>query len=186
MRKIALFVATAALAACSTGGSIVDSFDSRTNVGVCPPAGSIYQASRIVETDGGGIAYQNIEYTGEIVDVRLFCRYAGADPVEAEIEIDFAFGKGPLATSNSHDYTYWVAITRRSGKVLGKQYFSVRADFNDGPVAAAEELLQNIIIPRADDSVSAANFEVLVGFDLTEEQLAFNKEGRRFRLNAGQ
>ncbi|GAB5458744.1 MAG: hypothetical protein Hens3KO_17740 [Henriciella sp.] len=186
MRKIALFAATTILAACSTGGSLSDSFDSRTNVGVCPPAGSIYQAARIVEMEGEGIGFSNIQYTGEIVDVRLFCRYAGSDPVEAEIEIDFAFGQGPKATSDQHDYTYWVAVTRRSGKVLGKQYFTVRADFKDSPITAAEELLQDIVIPRADESVSAANFEVLVGFDLTEEQLAFNKAGRRFRLNAGQ
>jgi len=112
--------------------------------------------------------FPNVEYTGEIADVRLYCRYTGTDPVRAEIEIDFAFGKGPAATSNRRDYGYWIAVTRRSGKVLEKEYFTV------------------IIIPRADESVSAANFEILIGFDLTEDQLTYNKEGRRFRLSAGQ
>ena len=47
--------------------------------------------------DGAGELYSDIEFTGEITDVRLFCRYTGDTPLEAEVEIDFAFGKGPSA-----------------------------------------------------------------------------------------
>lgn len=186
MRKIAFIMAAAALAGCGSTSGIADQFDSRQNSGACPPAGSVYTASRIVELDGNGLSFQNIAYSGEIVDVKLFCRYAGMDPVQIELELDFAFGKGEQATSDTHDYTYWVAVTRRSGKVLNKERFTVRADFTGGDVTGAREVLTNIVIPRADDSVSAANFEVLVGFELTEDQVKFNKEGRRFRLNAGQ
>lgn len=187
MRIIALMTALTLLTACfGRSGGLSDAFDSRINAGACPPAGSIYNASRIVELDAEEPIFSNIAYTGEIVDVRLYCRYADDNPVRAEVEIDFAFGKGPMGTENRHDYTYWVAVTRRSGKVLNKEHFAVRADFSDGPVDGATEVIQRITIPRADESVSAANFEVLVGFELTEEQLQFNKDGRRFRLDAGQ
>lgn len=185
MRIIALSTALLGLAACQSGSGIGDAFDTRQNAGTCPPAGAIYQSSRIVEFTGDGEQFPNVQYTGEIVDVRLYCRYAGNDPVRAEVEIDFALGKGPAASSNRKDYGYWVAVTRRSGKVLNKEYFTVRADFSDGPVTGATEVLQRIIIPRNDESVSAANFEVLIGFDLTEEQLEYNRAGRRFRLDAG-
>ena len=186
MRLLALTTALLALGACQSGSGIGNAFDSRQNAGTCPPAGAIYNASRIVQFSGDDQRFQNVEYSGEIVDVRLYCRYAGTDPVRAEIEIDFAFGKGPAGTSNRKDYTYWVAVTRRSGKVLNKEQFTVSADFSDGPVSGTTEVLQRIIIPRADESVSAANFEVLLGFDLTEDQLTYNTEGRRFRLGAGQ
>ena len=146
----------------------------------------MYQTARLVEFDGAEQVFPNVTYTGEIVDVRLYCRYAGTDPVRAEVEIDFAFGKGPAATSDRKDYGYWVAVTRRSGKVLNKEHFAVRADFSDSSVTGETEVLQQIIIPRNDESVSAANFEVLIGFDLTEDQLTYNREGRRFRLGAGQ
>ena len=186
MRILALSTILLALGACQSGSGIGNAFDTRQNAGTCPPAGSIYNASRIVEFDGERQIFPNVEYTGEIVNVRLYCRYASTNPVRAEVEIDFAFGKGPKGDSNRHDYSYWVAVTRRSGKVLHKEHFTVLANFADGPVVGETEVLQQIIIPRADVSVSAANFEVLIGFDLTEDQLAYNKEGRRFRLDAGQ
>ena len=186
MRILALSTILLALGACQSGSGLGDAFDTRQNAGTCPPAGSIYNASRIVQFDGERQIFPNVEYTGEIVNVRLYCRYASTNPVRAEVEIDFAFGKGPKGDSNRHDYSYWVAVTRRSGNVLHKEHFTVQANFADGPVVGETEVLQQIIIPRADESVSAANFEVLIGFDLTEDQLAYNKEGRRFRLDAGQ
>ncbi len=186
MRIFALSAAFLGLAACQSGSSIGDAFDTRQNAGTCPPAGAMYQTARLVQFEGDEQLFPNVQYTGEIVDVRLYCRYAGTDPVRAEVEIDFAFGKGPAATSNRKDYGYWVAVTRRSGKVLNKEYFTVQADFSDGPVTGETEVIQRIIIPRNDESVSAANFEVLIGFNLTEDQLTYNQEGRRFRLGAGQ
>lgn len=188
MRKIALVASAAlvALAGCQSATPFSDAFDARPNAGPCPPASALYNASRIVELDGGGMNFNNITYTGEMVDVRLFCRYADDDPVRAEVEIDFAFGQGPQGADTSKDYTYWVAVTRRSGKVLNKEYFTVSADFRDGPVTGATEVIQSIKIPRVDDTISAANFEIIVGFELTDEQVQFNKDGRRFRLDAGQ
>ena len=186
MRIIALSILALAIGACRSSSGIGSALDTRQNSGTCPPAGSIYNASRVVDFKNDEQLFSNVEFTGEIVDVRLFCRYAGTDPVRAEVEIDFAFGKGPAAIGDRHDYGYWVAVTRRSGKVLQKEHFTVSADFSDGPVVGETEILQRIIIPRADDSVSAANFEIIVGFDLTDTQLQYNREGRRFRLNAGQ
>ncbi len=185
MRILALSSILLALGACQSGSSIGAAFDSRQNVGACPPAGAMYQTARIVQFSDGDQRFGNVEYTGEIVDVRLYCRYADDNPVRAEIEIDFAFGKGPSGSANRKDYRYWVAVTRRSGKVLNKEFFTVQANFSDGDVTGETDLIQQITIPRADGSVSGANFEVLVGFDLTESQLTYNQEGRRFRLGAG-
>ena len=48
------------------------------------------------------------------------------------------------------------------------------------------EEVEKIIIPRATATTSGVNFEIIVGFELTESQRQFNAEGRRFRLSAGQ
>ena len=178
--RIAALTAAGLLAACSN--SVSDAFDSRQNVGPCPPAASIYETARIVEFSGSE-QYSSITYTGEISSVELFCRYAGSDPIDAEIELTFAFGKGPAATADSHTYPFFVSVSRRNGAVLAKQTYAVDAVFSDQPVDARTERV-SIRIPRVDETISGANFEVLVGFELTEEQLAFNRAGKRFRLDA--
>jgi hypothetical protein len=48
------------------------------------------------------------------------------------------------------------------------------------------EHIERIVIPRATPDLSGENFEILVGFELTPEQLAFNRDGRRFRIDAAQ
>ena len=77
-------------------------------------------------------------------------------------------------------------MIRRSGKVLAKEYFNVDANFGGNKLAGATEVIQTIEIPRVDESISGTNFEVIVGFELTEEQLEFNRAGKRFRMDAGQ
>ncbi|MGC6500018.1 MAG: hypothetical protein ACON4C_07480 [Henriciella sp.] len=185
MRLFPVFLAVIALSACSTATNLASRLDTRQNVGVCPPAGALYNAARIVSFDAETELYTEITYSGEITGVRLFCRYTDDDPISAEIEIDFAFGRGPKGKSRQHDYTYWVAVTRRSGKVLDKVQLTVPVQFDADNRATATELIEDIEIPRADETISGANFEVVVGFELTEAERRFNEEGRRFRLQTG-
>lgn len=185
MLKFAPVFLALALAGCSTGGRIAEQLNSTPNSGPCPVVGSVYDASRYVKfTDGDGRLYSDLAFTGEITDVRLYCRYTGEAPLVAEVEIDFAFGKGPKAGGNSHDYPYFVAVTRRNGKVLAKETFTTQAEFGRKTVTAKTELVNRISIPRADESISGVNFEIVVGFNLTQEQIEFNRNGNRFRLDA--
>jgi hypothetical protein len=173
------------LAACSTvtGGGFLDD---RPNAGPCPTVGALYDAGRIVKFEGDSEQYPDITYTGEVIGVRLFCRYVDDQPLLAEVEIGFAFGQGPKGTSDRHDYEYFIAVTRRNRVVLARENFTVSADFRKGPVTSAAEVISSIKIPRLDSSISGGNFEILVGFVLTDEQLEFNQAGKRFRLDAGE
>ena len=183
MRVLASLLLAGSLAACST--PLCDALDTRQNAGPCPPAGALYDAARIIQFGDGSETYDNIAYTGEIVDVRLFCRYADGEPMDVEVEIDFAFGKGAVGTANTHAYTYFVAVTRRNAKVLNKERFAIQADFSERPVTGGTTVIRPITVPRADETISGANFEIVVGFELTEDQLEFNRAGNRFRLDAG-
>lgn len=189
MRRNALILAATLLAATAvTGcrsGSIAQSLDSTPNAGPCPVVGSVYDAARYVKmADGSRELYSDIEFTGEITDVRIFCRYTEDHPLDAEIEIDFAYGQGPAARGGSHTYPYFVAVTRRNGKVLARETFASQADFGGKSVTGKTERVNRITIPRADGSISGVNFEIVVGFELTTEQLEFNRAGKRFRLDA--
>ena len=48
------------------------------------------------------------------------------------------------------------------------------------------EQIGSITIPRSGIAVSGSNFEVLIGFEVTPQMAAFNREGKRFRVNVGQ
>jgi len=180
-----LSLATAlCLVACSSIAG--NALDDRQNAGPCPTVGALYDAGRVIEFSGETENYSDIAYTGEIVGVRLFCRYADGDPLLAEVEIGFAFGQGPKGTERFHEYDYFVAVTRRNARVLSRETFKIKADFRKGPVTSGSELIGRIVIPRRDETISGGNFEVLVGFELSDKQLKFNKDGKRFRLDAGQ
>jgi hypothetical protein len=161
--------------------------DPRPNVGPCPLMGVLYDNSRMVDfAASDNQRYANIEYTGEMQGVRGLCRYLDADPIRMAIEVDMAFGRGPASTNRRQTYRYWVAVTRRGVAPLAKEYFDIEVEFpRDELVVTRTERIENIVIPRATPEISGDNFEILVGFELTPEQLQFNREGRRFRIDAG-
>jgi hypothetical protein len=162
--------------------------DPRPNAGPCPLMGVIYDNARIVDfAQPNAERYANIEFTGEMQGIRGLCRYVDDDPIAMSVEVDMAFGRGPAATSNRQTYRYWVAVTRRGFAPIEKVYFDVdvRWDGNEAVVTRTEEI-GNIVIPRATAETSGENFEILVGFELTPEQLAFNRAGKRFRINSGE
>lgn len=162
--------------------------DDRPNVGPCPLMGVLYDNARIVDFAApNSLRYSNIEFTGEMQGVSGLCRYVDTDPIAMGIEIRMAFGRGPAATSDRQTYRYWVAVTRRGRAPIEKAYFDVDVRWNRGEaVVTRTERIQNIVIPRANAEISGENFEILVGFELTPEQLQFNRDGRRFRIDAGE
>ena len=185
--KRILAAGAAVLAIGATGcGTVGDSLNSTPNAGPCPVAAVMYDASRQVEIKGEEI-YSNVGFTGEITGVDGFCRYTGDNPITMEIDIDFALGRGPKADGNERTYEYFVAVTRRNRAVINKETFSFTTRFPGGSDRTTHsERLEGIVIPRANETISGSNFEVLVGFVLSEEELAFNRQGKRFRVTAGQ
>jgi hypothetical protein len=157
------------------------------NAGPCPFVKTLYDAGRFVEFAEGREASANVAYSGEIQNISAGCAYKDAEPIKVQLEILFELGRGPKATGDSKTYRYWVAVTQRNQDVLAKQYFDLPVTFQPGQDRLyATESIGEIVIPRATITTSGSNFEVLVGFDVTSEQAAFNRDGKRFRLNAGE
>lgn len=157
------------------------------NAGPCPYVKVLYDASRYVEFSEGKESATQTGFTGEIQSLSSGCAYKGDEPIRIRIEALFQLGRGPKAQGDQHVYRYWVAVTERNEAVIAKEYFDLPVTFAAGEDRTfARETIEEITIPRADEKVSGANFEVLVGFDVTPEMAAFNRDGKRFRVNAGQ
>ncbi|GGE39378.1 hypothetical protein GCM10011367_12300 [Marinicauda pacifica] len=187
MRRIAALICLSMLVTgCQSVRGVVEG--DQPNPGPCPTALSLYDAHRVVNFHGDGVVYSNVGFTGEILNVVSFCEYTDRDasPISMDMGIRMAFGRGPAASGRSHTYQYFVAVTRRDQAVIERQVYPVTVEFPAGVdrVELVQEF-ENMVIPRADASTSGANFEVIVGFELTEEQLEFNRSGQRFRVTAG-
>jgi hypothetical protein len=156
------------------------------NAGPCPYVKVLYDAARYIDFKEQREASANVAYSGEIQGISAGCQYKDDEPIRVKMEILFELGKGPQATSDTKNYRYWVAVTKRNDLVITKEYFDLPVKFPAGQdrVYATEEIGE-ITIPRATATTSGANFEVLVGFDVTPQMAAFNREGKRFRVNAG-
>lgn len=200
---LAAFGAVAFDAAAQTGGGQEDAaakaqrkkewetprarLEGERNAGPCPFVKVLYDAGRSVEFEGGREAAGAVAWTGEIQGVEADCRYRGSEPISVDVDVTFVLGRGPMAKAQAKQYRWWIAVTERNRAVLAKEYFALDAQFEPGADRMVQtERLGSISIPRKDTGVSGANFEILVGFDVTPEMATFNRDGKRFRINAGQ
>lgn len=184
MRSIAaVFAAALVLAGCQ---SVRDRLDGpQPNPGPCPNALSLYDAHRLVEFRGEEQVLRNVGFTGEVLNVHSICTYTDArvSPIEMEMAIRFAFGRGAAAEGQEKTYYYFVAVTRTDSAVIAREVFPITVRFPPGQdrVEITEEI-RSISIPRAEATTSGSNFEVIVGFELTPDQVEFNRSGLRFRV----
>ena len=86
----ALFAAAASTTAC---GSFSQSAQ-ELNPAPCPNVLVLDDAARALEFDGEQ-SLENITYTAEITGVSIGCRYVEDKPIDVEVTVDMAFGKGP-------------------------------------------------------------------------------------------
>jgi hypothetical protein len=156
------------------------------NAGPCPYVKVLYDAGRYIELKDNKETISAVGYTGEIEGLSSGCAYKADEPIKVRVELLFGLGKGQQATGSQHTYRYWVAVTDRNNAVINKEYFNLPVTFPAGQDRTlVTDKIEGIVIPRLKPTVSGSNFEVLIGFDVTPEMVAFNRLGKRFRPNAG-
>ena len=156
------------------------------NAGPCPFVKTLYDAGRYVEFKDDKEASANVGFTGEIEGVSAGCQYKDEEPIKVTMDVLFEFGRGPEAQSGSKTYHYWVAVTDRNREVITRQDLDLPVTFPAGQDRVyVTDSIANILIPRGTATTSGANFEVLVGFEVTPKMAEFNRLGKRFRVNAG-
>ena len=157
------------------------------NAGPCPFVKSLYDAHRYIEFKDAREASAAVGWSGEIQGISAGCAYKDEEPIQVTVEVLFELGKGPQAQGRNKTYRYWVAVTDRNRTVIAKQTFDLPVTFPEGRDRVyVTENINQIVIPRAGLATSGSNFEVLIGFEVTPQMAAFNREGKRFRLNVGQ
>lgn len=171
-----LAVVGLALAACGGGGETeeVVVFESAP----APPTGCP-NVSVLADTEsvtqfraGAGSSPSNVTARGLIGDFVGECTYS-ANAVVVALDLPIIGTIGP-AGSGEAAYEYFVAVLGPTNRLLGKEVFVAAVDFDDtGSATIVEELEQ--VIPLPNGAASGSRYSILVGFQLTPQQLQFNR-----------
>lgn len=124
--------------------------------------------------DGPGRDLTDIVVEGEIVNILVQCKY-DKKSVTVDLQIAVTGDRGPADRSRVAEFDYWVAILDPQQNIVTKQPAKVRFEFRDNRTRMGQILSEfEPYIPLA-DLKQAPQYQILVGFQLTAEELAWNR-----------
>jgi hypothetical protein len=160
------------------GAALAGCFPKRDDAGAppCPKVALLADAAHLtVYRDGPGRDLTDIKYEADLGRIAGQCVYRKKNTqVTVEMKLQINAKRGPADRDRIADLGYFVAILDGQANVLARQEFQSQIEFplDQTQVATLEELEQ--IIPLKKDQ-PGSDFDVLVGFQLTQEQLQRNR-----------
>lgn len=144
----------------------------------CPPVRVMEELRNLVEFQDPAKPSDKTEMARAMIKtVDARCAVGGNLSVELDITIDSTLG--PKARVKKTDkpnfaFPYFIAVISPEGGVVAKEIFAASLSFENGEdkMNRMETITQHIPL-SADGTVPA--YSILVGFQLSEEQLAFNR-----------
>ena len=142
----------------------------------CPKVALLADAAHLtVYRDGPGRDLTDIRFEADLGRISGECVYRKRNTqVTVEMKLTIVAKRGPADRDRLADLGYFVAILDAQANVLARQEFQSQIEFplDQAQVGTLEELEQ--VIPLKKDQ-PGSDFDVLVGFRLTPEQLQRNR-----------
>ncbi len=170
LKLAAAAAALSLLSACSWFG--MGDGDSKRMV--CPGAAILGDAEKVTQFKSGtGRDLTDKMFEAEIRNLRTTCKHRPGRLI-VDMTFELVATRFPAAKSREGDFSYFIAVTDKSGRVLAKETFNSRIAFaaNRRRAGTVEETEQSIPLQA---QATGADYEVLVGFQLSANQLQFNR-----------
>jgi hypothetical protein len=136
---------------------------------IVPDAGSL-----ILFVPGGGSDLTDALLLGQVRNFSGNCiTQERKNRLVLDMTARFVLEKGPAEGGGPLAFTYFVAIVRNDGTLLKKAVFETDVEFGEASLLTVVEEMEQII-PLADLS-TAGQLSILIGFQLTPEQLQYNR-----------
>ena len=136
-------------------------------------------ASLTVFKSDQGRDITDVVYQAQIVSFEGNCKFDD-DGVEAVMDMDIIISGGPAAEPGPVNLYYFVAIPRFHPDPAGKKVFDRRYTIPRSGSRRERITESNIrIFIPLEDRLTAAGYDVYLGFQLTEEQLEYNRSQQR-------
>lgn len=181
-RPLAKWLLTAAMLAAPlalTGCSIFGDDEEDVPVYIakpCPAVGILQDSEKITLFRGASQDAGDVVLRAEIRKAVIKCEYDEDDSViSADVGFDGAAITGPAASGTVQTLPGFLAIIRQ-GKIIDKQAYDIPVEFSDG--ASRVRFIKTIEGTKLPWSgrLNGAAYELMVGFQVTPEQLAYNRK----------
>ncbi len=157
--------------------------------GPCPRALILADAATITQfRDGPGRDLLDVSYSGRVSRVYSDCTYEmkkdGTGVMEARVLVAIDAERGPASRNRVAPYRYFVTLSDANHEPITKNVFDLAANFpgNVTRMTLTDDSVQLKVPIGAGQS--GRSFTVLVGFQLTEDQLQYNRQLQREREGA--
>ena len=142
----------------------------------CPGVEVVDELGMVAEfTDPNTQTPANLISKANIAKIQNSCSYS-ENSVTIDLRMDVNGERGAASTGPaSFSYPFFVAVTSANGQILAKEIFAAPLSYAAGEVTQnySEKLRQIIPVEEYD---RGTNYKVLVGFQLTPDQLAYNRQ----------
>ncbi|AWY99789.1 hypothetical protein RHODOSMS8_00231 [Rhodobiaceae bacterium] len=145
----------------------------------CPGVGILGGTENLTSFSGAGNDITDIALTAELERVVSRCEYDIDDGI---IYVDLAIRGvaevGPAATSREVTVPMFIALTEINSRVLRKDTFLLPLTFEGNQRSTSFiHTIEETKVPYV-ARIDGSAYEILVGFQLTPEELAYNKRDR--------
>lgn len=134
-------------------------------------------AKRITQFRAGpGRDLTDVEFEGEIAGISGTCVYGKRD-LTVTLVADLVATRGPAAATEQATLPFFVAIADEARNIVAKQVFdsAIAIPRAQRRAGVREEIEQVIPLPK---DAPSPYFEIVVGFQLSAEQLEQNRRAR--------
>ncbi len=138
----------------------------------CPAVAVVGDTGTITRFNGEGRTADDVMFTATISDVNLSC--SEGDSVSSAISLYIAAESDGKIVNDTVTLPYFVATLKDNSEVVTKRIFDVTLRFDGNGYAVSREVLSQYI-PTIEQA-RRYNYEFLVGFQLSIDDVAFNME----------
>ena len=137
----------------------------------CPAVGIVAHMGTVTRFNSDQQTNKDVIFDATISDIEYNCD--DQDAVNTTISFTIQGRRGPAMQSAVHNLTYYVVVIRDNYLVTTKKKFTTQLNFSGGADKAS---VRETFVQRFDnfEMPKRYDYEVMVGFELTPEELQFN------------
>jgi hypothetical protein len=142
----------------------------------CPQLSLLREGADLTRFTGSGRDITDLVLEAHLAAVPATCHWADKahTKVEAKLQVAMSFARGPGMNGRTVDVPYFLAISD-GDTIRDKQIFTARAEFPTNADRVGVTTPEASLLFPVSPEKSAAAYKITVSFQLTPEELAYNR-----------